>query len=182
MTFQTSRLLPALLFAATFSLHAQTPAPAAAPKEVDASSAAALSWLNGCWEGNVNQRSFREQWMPLRGGVMLGLGSTVYQEKLSSFEYLRVETRPDGVFYVAIPSGKTESAFKLISAVADDSSSIFTFSNPEHDFPQRIIYRRGTEGWLYATIEGRIKGEDRDRQIIYPMRHVDCESGEFIRQ
>ena len=34
--------------------------------------------------------------------------------------------------------------------------------------------------WLYATIEGKLKGEER--KVVYPMRRVDCESGEFIRQ
>ena len=57
---------------------------------------------------------------------------------------------------------------------------IFTFANPEHDFPQRIIYRRATEGWLYATIEGKYNG--KDQQVIYPYRRIDCESGEFIRE
>ena len=46
--------------------------------------------------------------------------------------------------------------------------------------PQRIVYRRGSEGWLYATIDGKVKGEDR--QVIYPMRRIDCETGEFIRK
>jgi hypothetical protein len=168
----------ALLAAMASAPHAQTPP----SPPIDTSSAAALSWLYGCWGGNVNQRNFREQWMPLRGGVMLGIGSTVFQDKLSSYEYLRIETRPDGVFYVALPSGQKEESFKLVSAASDDVATVFTFSNPEHDFPQRIIYRRASEGWLYATVEGRVKGEERDRQIVYPMRRIDCESGEFIRQ
>jgi hypothetical protein len=58
--------------------------------------------------------------------------------------------------------------------------AIYTFTNPENDFPQRIVYRRGSEGWLYATIDGKLKGEER--QVIYPMRRIDCETGEFIRK
>jgi len=67
-----------------------------------------------------------------------------------------------------------------VSIAADDKDSIFTFTNPANDFPQRITYRRGSEGWLYATIDGKVKGEDR--KVIYPMRRVGCESGEFIRK
>ncbi|MEO8507562.1 MAG: DUF6265 family protein [Betaproteobacteria bacterium] len=162
--------------------HAQTPAApvAAPPPSADLNSAAALSWLDGCWTGTVNQRDFREQWSPLRGGTLLGVGSTVLQGKLQSYEFLRIEGRGDGVYYVAAPSGQPEAAFKLVSITTDDKDTIFTFANPAHDFPQRILYRRATEGWLYATIEGKLKGEDR--QVIYPMRHVGCESGEFIRK
>jgi hypothetical protein len=42
------------------------------------------------------------------------------------------------------------------------------------------VYRRGTEGWLYETIEGTLNGAER--KVVYPLRRVDCESGEFIRQ
>ncbi|MFO1315227.1 MAG: DUF6265 family protein [Burkholderiales bacterium] len=146
----------------------------------DVNSVASLAWLDGCWTGTVNQRDFREQWSPLRGGILLGVGSTVYQGKPQSYEYLRIEPRADGVYYVALPSGQKEAAFKLVSITKDDQDTSFAFANPEHDFPQRIIYRRATEGWLYATIEGKLNGEDR--KVIYPMRRVGCETGEFIRK
>jgi hypothetical protein len=153
----------------------RTTAPAAELLKIDN-----LAWLDGCWNGNVNQRDFREQWSPLRGTMLLGASSTVFQGRTQSYEYLRIESRPDGIFYVALPSGQRETAFKLIAIDTDDKDTIFVFANPENEFPQRISYRRATEGWLYATINGKIKGEDK--QVIFPMRRVGCESGEFIRQ
>lgn len=171
----------ALLAFLTGAAGAQT-APAPAPATAgDVTSVASLAWLEGCWGGTVNQRDFREQWMPLRGGILLGVGSTVFQGKPQSFEYLRIEPRADGVYYVALPSGQKETGFKLVAAENDpQGDAVFTFTNPENDFPQRIVYRRATEGWLYATIDGKLKGEDR--QVIYPMRRIDCETGEFIRK
>jgi hypothetical protein len=157
---------------------AAAPAPTAATP--DLMSIASLAWLDGCWAGTVNQRDFREHWSPLRGGMLLGVGSTVYQGKVQDYEYLRIEARDDGVYYVALPSGQAEAAFRLASITTDDKDTIFTFANPAHDFPQRILYRRGTEGWLYATIEGTLKG--KDTQVIFPMRRVGCESGEFLRK
>lgn len=181
-----SAMVAAGLLACTMA-HAQpAPAPVIAPPPVRSTAPAAelqkidnLAWLAGCWSGNVNQRDFREQWSPLRGSMMLGVGSTVYQGKTQSYEYLRIEGRPDGIFYVALPSGERETAFKLVAIDTDDKDTIFIFANPQNEFPQRISYRRGTEGWLYATTDGKIKGEDK--QVIFPMRHVGCESGEFIR-
>lgn len=187
MSRRSTLLPPWTLLGATLALcaglaHAQTTAApvGAPPPSADLNSVAALSWLDGCWTGTVNQRDFREQWSPLRGGTLLGVGSTVMQGKLQSYEFLRIEGRGDGVYYVAAPSRQPEAAFKLVSITTDDQDTIFTFANPAHDFPQRILYRRATEGWLYATIEGKLKGEDR--QVIYPMRRVGCESGEFIRK
>lgn len=179
-TLRAAGVTAALLALLAGAAQAQT-APAPAPgSDADVNSVASLAWLAGCWTGTVNQRDFREQWSPLRGGILLGVGSTVFQGKPQSYEYLRIEPRAEGVYYVALPSGEKEAAFKLVSIKAEDPDTTFTFANPEHDFPQRIVYRRGTEGWLYATIEGKLKGDDR--KVIYPMRRVDCETGEFIRK
>ena len=138
-----------------------------------------LAWLHGCWEGKVNFRDFREEWLPLKSDVMVGVSQTVLQGKMVDFEYLRLEQRPEGVFYVAAPSGKKETRFRLSGKTQDGADEIFTFENLVDDFPQRIIYRRGTEGWLYAHVEGKLNGEER--KVIYPMRRVDCGTGEFIR-
>jgi hypothetical protein len=139
-----------------------------------------FGWLHGCWDGKVNQRDFREEWLPLRGEMMIGVSHTVSQGKTQDFEYLRLELRPEGVFYVAVPSGKKETSFRLSGKTRDGDSEIFTFDNPVDEFPQRIIYRRGSEGWLYAHVEGTLNGQPR--RVIYPMRRVDCASGALIRQ
>jgi hypothetical protein len=102
------------------------------------------------------------------------------QGKTQDFEYLRLELRPEGVFYVAVPSGKKETSFRLSGSTRDGDSEIFTFENPVDEFPQRIIYRRGSGGSLYAHVEGKLNGQPRS--VIYPMRRVDCASGEPIRQ
>ena len=156
-------------------------APGAQPVSTDINDVLSLAWLEGCWAGTVNQRTFREQWTPVRGNMLLGVGSTVYQGKMQNYEYLRIEARPEGVFYVALPSGQKETPFKLTAIAPDDQqATLYTFSNAANDFPQEIIYRRATEGWLYATIQGKLKGEDR--KALFPMRRIDCESGDFIRQ
>jgi hypothetical protein len=140
----------------------------------------AFAWLAGCWEGKINQRDFREEWLPLRGDVMVGASQTAMQNKTLSYEYLRLEPRADAVYYIPSPSGKKETPFRLSSKTVDGNDEIFTFVNDSGEFPQRIIYRHGTEGWLYAHVEGEINGEQK--KVIYPMRHVDCQSGELIRK
>jgi hypothetical protein len=174
-----SGLTPVL--AQTPAATAQDPATANAPAPVSApSTLEPLGWLHGCWDGKVNQRDFREEWLPLRGDMMIGVSQTVAQGKTHDFEYLRLELRPEGIFYVAVPSGKKETSFRLSGRTREGESEIFTFDNPVDEFPQRIIYRRGSEGWLYAHVEGKLNGEPRS--VIYPMRRVDCASGELIRQ
>jgi len=160
---------------------AATPAAAGAASTAppaDTGPLAALAWLEGCWLGNVNQREFREQWLPLRGGILIGAGQSVLRGKMQDYEFLRIEPRADGVFFSQFSGDLKETSFKLDSKVDDDKDTIFTFANTTDSFPSRLIYRRGTEGWLYETIEGKTKGATR--QVIYPLRRIDCETGELI--
>jgi len=167
------------------------PTPQAAPpserseiKAPEGDPLAPLAWLEGCWRGTAGPREFHEHWLPLRGSVMVGASQTAVQNKTTVYEFLRLEARPDGVYYVVRPSGKDEFAFRLTEATLDRSEGrsdeSFVFALPAHDFPQKITYRRASQGWLYATLDGKVDGQDR--QIVYPLRRVGCESGEFIRR
>ena len=176
----------AALFIPALVLAQGTPAPTPAtePKAADAASEASplssFAWLSGCWRGTANEREFREHWLPLRGHLLVGVGHTVNAGRTQDFEYLRVEPRADGVYYVTAPSGQKEAAFKLGTPQTDGPDTIYTFTNPAQSFPQSIIYRRATGGWLYVHVEGKVGGEDR--RIIYPLRRIDCESGDFLAQ
>jgi hypothetical protein len=141
---------------------------------------APLAWMRGCWEGKVNQRDFREEWLPPAGDMMVGVSQTTLRDKTVDFEYLRLESRPEGVFYIASPSGKSEAAFRLAEQATSGGDEVFTFVNAAQgaEYPQRIIYRHASEGWLYATVEGKIKGADK--QVIFPMRRVDCQTGAVV--
>ncbi|HET8875043.1 MAG TPA: DUF6265 family protein [Casimicrobiaceae bacterium] len=139
---------------------------------------APLSWLAGCWQGNVNAREFRETWLPLRGGMLIGAGQQVSGGAMQDYEFLRIDARPDGVYFTQFSGDRKEISFKLSATATDGNDTIFTFANTADAFPARLVYRRGTEGWLYETIEGALNGSDK--KVIYPLRRVDCETGELV--
>jgi uncharacterized protein DUF6265 len=160
---------PAPTAPATPALPVTSPAAAADPL-------AALAWLHGCWAGNVNMRNFTEQWTAPAAGMMLGLGHTVMNGKTLSFEFMRIETRPDGkIAYVAKPTDKVEEGFVYEGTRDDRGMTGYVFSNPARDFPSQIIYQRSPRGELYAYVKGKINGADRE--VIYPFHAVDCASG-----
>jgi len=161
-------------------------APAAADaKSQEAATLKSLAWLQGCWLGTAGQREFREQWMPLRGAMMIGVSQTLDEKGATQgYEFLRLEPRTGGVYYVANPSGRGEVALKFDGETSDKTNerndTIFTFVNPKQEFPQVIAYRRSKEGWLYASVEGKVGGADR--KATYPMRRINCETGEVVKQ
>jgi hypothetical protein len=115
-----------------------------------AASPADLAFMKGAWEGGAGSMKFEERWTEEAGGLMLGVSRTLKGERAVSFEFLRVEFRKDGVFYVAQPGGGPKTEFKL---KASDGKSA-TFENPQHDHPKLIRYSLSPDGTLKAELDG----------------------------
>ena len=111
-----------------------------------------LAWISGDWQTAPGGRAqIDEHWTKAAGASMMGLSRTVAGDKTVEFEYLRIEQRADGIYYVAHPKASCPGTdFKLTRA----SETEAVFENPEHDFPKRIIYRKGADDSLTATIDG----------------------------
>ncbi|HKV33795.1 MAG TPA: DUF6265 family protein [Pyrinomonadaceae bacterium] len=111
-----------------------------------------LSWIAGDWQTAPGGRAqIEEHWTSVAGGSMMGVSRTVAGEKTVEFEYLRIEQRADGVYYVAHPKARCPGTdFKLTKV----SGSEAVFENPQHDFPKRIIYRKTGDDSLTASIDG----------------------------
>lgn len=110
-----------------------------------------ISWIAGDWQTAPGGRAqIEEHWTNVAGASMMGMSRTVAGEKTVEFEYLRIEQRADGIYYVAHPKASCPGTdFKLTRASATEA----VFENPQHDFPKRIIYRKGEDS-LTATIDG----------------------------
>jgi hypothetical protein len=109
-----------------------------------------LSWMSGDWQtAPGGRRQIEEHWTTAAGGTMMGVSRTVAGDKTVEFEYLRIEQREDGIYYVAHPKARCPGTdFKLTRASATEA----VFENPQHDFPKRIIYRKTDDG-LTASID-----------------------------
>ena len=125
-----------------------------------------LSWMSGDWQTAPGGRAqIEEHWTLPSGASMLGMSRTVAGSKTAEFEYLRIEQREDGIYYVAHPKGRCPGTdFKLTRAAAQEA----VFENPAHDFPKRIIYRKTTEDSLTASIDG---GEGT-KQMTFSFRRM----------
>lgn len=144
---------------------------ASATASADVADLAKLSWLGGCWQSVGAESGSGEQWTMPAGGAMLGIGRTVKQGKMMTYEFLQIRTLENGVLaYVAQPSGQNTAAFPVVQLTDNE----VVFQNLEHDFPQRIIYRLEGTTKLAARIEGSQKGTLR--AIDFPMERVSCEA------
>jgi hypothetical protein len=131
-------------------------------------SAEDLAWLAGCWESNHAGRHVTEQWMAPEGGTLIGMSRTVVNGKTTEYEFLLTREGPQGLEYVASPSGQAEATFTSVRTSANE----VVFENPAHDFPTRVIYQRHSGGRLTAAIEGTIN--QQARRIEFPYTHASC--------
>src|SRR6188474_373982 len=111
-----------------------------------------LGWITGDWQtASGGGARIEEHWTRPDGLSMLGMGRTVAGGKTVEFEYLRIEQRVDGIYYVAHPKARCPGTdFKLTRGSATEA----VFENPQHDFPKRIIYRKTGDETLTASIDG----------------------------
>ena len=110
-----------------------------------------LIWLAGDWQTASGGRAqIEEHWTLPAGGTMIGIGRTVVGDKTAEFEFLRIEQRGDEIYYVANPNANCpQTDFKLTRLAGQE----VIFENPTHDYPKRVMYRKGSNGSLVASID-----------------------------
>lgn len=163
-------IVGALLTLAAVLLLPATVAMAESPSPKDAApTAEALGWLAGCWAREGQEPGTGETWTEPAGGTMLGTSRTVRAGKTAFHEFMMIRpVEEEGLEFVAWPSGQTETAFRMVHL----GERRVVFENPEHDFPQRVIYHLREDVRLEARIEGEQDGEERG--VDFPMRRVTC--------
>lgn len=100
---------------------------------------------------------------------MFAVSRNVRDGKTVGLEYLRIrETDEHSLELIASPSGQMAAEFDLVSLTDTE----VVFESPLHDFPQRIIYRRGDDDKLLGRIEGKSGGHEI--AVDFPMTRTTC--------
>jgi hypothetical protein len=123
-----------------------------------------FEWLVGKWVGKYDSVPIFEQWKPREGKVMMGRGGvlsgkdTVFSEKIS------IEQRGYELYYIAIVGHNREPAEFKFTGYKNDTA---VFENPLHDFPQRVLYYKKSDGTVYASVDGKYKGKYVKEEFDY---------------
>jgi hypothetical protein len=128
-----------------------------------------LGWLAGCWTHEGSDPGSVEIWMQPAAGTLFGVSRALKNNQVVSHEFMQIQTTSEGIVFVAQPSNQARASFVAIRLTADE----VIFENRQHDFPQRVMYRRKTEDSIAARIEGLRDGKLRG--IDFPMKRTKCE-------
>ena len=82
---------------------------------------------------------------------------------------LLIKRIESGFSYRAAPTGQEPTTFRSIEL----RDRRVTFENPEHDYPQRIIYSQPSADQLSARIEGVEDGEQKSS--VWRFNRSQCE-------
>ena len=116
-----------------------------------------LGWLVGTWVYDDGTFNSKHVWMPAKGQVMLATQRDRRDGRTRHVEFIQLREAADGVVFHVYPIGQQPSDFHLVWA---DQRRV-VFENPDHDFPQRILYWIENGKTLVSRVEGKVDGEMR---------------------
>lgn len=127
-----------------------------------------MNWLVGQWENTTPEGLLTETWTKVNDSTFSGQTYFIKNEKDTVHSESIVLTQSKGeVIYRPTVKGQNNDEpvdFKLTSEVENS----FTFENPKHDYPQKIVYKKVNDTSLIATISGIQQGKQSSES--YPMK------------
>jgi hypothetical protein len=125
-----------------------------------------LGWMAGSWTFQSPTERLDEHWTDAEGRSMLGVGRRITGDETFFFEFLRIEERSDGIYYIAHPRARPGVEFKMVACRPGEAM----FENPEHDYPRSIRYRRNPNGTIDVRLEGAKDGRPLTEEFVYRRR------------
>lgn len=114
--------------------------------------------LIGAWQDvqDSGRTVFREIWEKADDGGLKGLGFVLSGKDTVFIEHLAIRDIENTLHYTATIGDQNDGGTVHFGLVHAQDSLVFT--NPQHDFPQRIVYTPvESHGWS-VTVSGRAKG------------------------
>lgn len=124
-----------------------------------------FEFMLGEWEAEFPAGAFYESWTKESDTKFTGAAFTIRDGDSSLSETLSLEIIDDGyregVYYVAIPVLQDTTYFQFVDGTNEDAE----FQNPEHDFPQRIAYKKVSADELFVVVDNL--EQTTDKQLTF---------------
>ncbi len=125
---------------------------------------AQMSFMSGCWKTAPGVTpEYRECYTAPKAGMMQGSSQTIEGGKTTFFEFSLVIEDGGKIVYRPFIKGVQSVDFTLTKLAAGEA----VFENLTHDYPQRVIYRKGSDSKLTARIEDAT-GKKFEQWVMQP--------------
>ncbi len=129
-----------------------------------------LGFMSGCWRGaSEGGAVIHEYYTPPADNLMLGVSRYTKGGRVTAYEFSTIAARGDSdLVLTPRPEGQQPADFSLTRL----EPGKVVWSNPQHDFPQVISYRKLGSDSLVARIEG--PGPNGTQSSEWMMGRVPC--------
>lgn len=126
-----------------------------------------LAWIEGDWIYNSETGTITESWVKDSDSSYSGEGKFMDKSgNVKSSERIKLNQRDGVLWYVPVISnqnGGNPVYFKQVSV----SPTEIIFENPDHDYPQRIIYKKISDTAMTAIVEGKVDDQPYKQEYLY---------------
>ena len=124
-----------------------------------------FEFMLGTWGAEFPDGAYYESWVKESDTKFTGTAYKVMGGDSTITETLSLEILDDGyyqgIYYIALPVLQDTTYFLYVAGSNEDAE----FQNPEHDFPQRIAYRKVDADRLYVLVDNL--DPDPNRQLSF---------------
>lgn len=120
--------------------------------------------IEGLWKIENNSENSLEEWSCISDSLMIGKSYTINNKDTIINEFLKIKAI-DYAFYYSAKVLNQNNAEEIFFKLIKSEYKTFTFENPNHDFPKRIIYNLSQKNRIVASIEN-----DKKKFIILMKR------------
>lgn len=116
------------------------------------------NWFLGRWKNNSPEGNLSESWKKINDSTFFGESYFVIKKDTVFVETIQLEERNSKLSYiVTVPNQNDEKpvSFELTRS----NTAQMVFENPNHDFPDKIIYNQVGNDSLLAEISGMKDGK-----------------------
>lgn len=125
-----------------------------------------LHWLNGSWMMETKRGKVYEHWTIDSDTQMSAKVFFVSESDSTLSESIMLKQEAGGVFYIPTVTDQNEGKSVRFGPMRADGDAV-VFENKQHDFPQRIFYRKFSNDNMLAWIEGEIEGKTKRSEFPY---------------
>ena len=121
------------------------------------------SWLICHWENNMEQGKLSETWEAANDSTYNGTSYFIKEKDTLHHEVILLTQKGNEVYYIPTVQGQNSDqpvTFKLERS----TSKQMIFINRQHDFPQKIVYRKVMPDSLIAEISGMENGKPKSER------------------
>jgi hypothetical protein len=122
--------------------------------------------MQGTWIMKLSSGQIGETWKKINDNELRSAAFKVKEQDTAWLEKVQLVSSGEGIFY--IPTIKDQNQGKPVRfKLTSSENNQFVFSNPEHDFPQRVVYQFVSRDSLHAWVDGKISGQLEKEDYYY---------------